>query len=157
MYDRILLPTDGSDPAVEASRHAIDLANRHDAALHVLYVVDHERLGRMAPDLGTEQIKEALSAEGERATSMVEERAARQNVTVEPVVREGPPAETIIEYADEEAVDVVVMGTTGRSGLDRLLLGSVAESVIQGTDAPVFLVKNGNGNDTSAEATDDHS
>lgn len=142
MYDRILLPTDGSDPAVEASRHAIDLANRHDADLDVLYVVDHERLGRMAPDLGTEQIREALTAEGERATAMVEERAAEDGVDVRKVVRDGPPAETIIGYADEEAVDVIVMGTTGRSGLDRLLLGSVAESVIQGTDVPVFLVKN---------------
>ncbi|MGM0605936.1 MAG: universal stress protein [Halobacteriota archaeon] len=141
VYDRILIPTDGSDAAVEASKHALDLAERHDADLDVLYVVDHERLGRMAPQLSTNQIREALAAEGERATSMVADKADQAGIDVKTVVREGIPADTIVEYAGEESIDVIVMGTTGRSGLDRLLLGSVAETVIQRTEMPVFLVK----------------
>ena len=68
MYDTVLFPTDGSETATEAAAHAIDLADRHDATLHVLYVVDHERVSRMAPKLGTDHIKETLQQEGERAT-----------------------------------------------------------------------------------------
>ena len=56
----MLFPTDGSDTATEAAVHAIDLASRHDAALHSLYVVDHERVSRMAPKLGTDHIKQTL-------------------------------------------------------------------------------------------------
>jgi len=141
VYDRILLPTDGSDAAIAAFEHALDLAERHGAELDILYVVDHERLGRMAPELGSEQIREALTAEGERATSMVAEKAAAANIDTKNIIREGIPAETIVEYAEGEDADVIVMGTNGRSGLDRLLLGSVAETVIKQTEIPVFLVK----------------
>ncbi|NUE02404.1 universal stress protein [Halorubraceae archaeon YAN] len=141
MYDRILIPTDGSEAAVEATAHALDLAKRHDASLDILNIVDHERLGRMAPQLGADQIRDALTAEGERATALVADKADRAGIDTKTIVRDGIPADTIVEYAENEGIDVIVMGTTGRSGLDRLLLGSVAETVIQQTQIPVFLVK----------------
>ncbi|MCL9817573.1 universal stress protein [Natronocalculus amylovorans] len=141
MYDRILIPTDGSEAAVEATAHALDLAKRHDASLDILNIVDHERLGRMAPQLGADQIRDALTAEGERSTALVADKADRAGIDTKTIVRDGIPADTIVEYAENEGIDVIVMGTTGRSGLDRLLLGSVAETVIQQTQIPVFLVK----------------
>jgi len=141
MYDTVLFPTDGSETATEAAVHAIDLADRHDASLHVLYVVDHERVSRMAPKLGTDHIKETLQQEGERATSEIADRAAAEDIETTTSLREGAPADTITTYAETVDADAIVMGTNGRSGMDRLLLGSVAERVIQTSDLPVTTVK----------------
>ena len=141
MYDTVLFPTDGSDTATEAAAHAIDLADRHDATLHVLYVVDHERVSRMAPKLGTDHIKETLQQEGERATSEIADQAANAGLETTTSLREGAPADIITSYAETVDADAVVMGTNGRTGMDRLLLGSVAERVIQTTELPVMTVK----------------
>jgi len=141
MYDTVLFPTDGSETATEAAVHAIDLAERHDANIHVLYVVDHERVGRMAPKLGTDHIKETLQQEGERTTSEIADRAAATGLETTTSIREGAPADVITDYADTVGADAIVMGTNGRTGMDRLLLGSVAERVIQTTDLPVTTVK----------------
>ena len=141
MYETILFPTDGSETATEAAVHAIDLADRHDADLHVLYVVDHERVSRMAPKLGTDHIKETLQQEGERATSEIADQAAEAGLETTTSLREGAPADVISTYADTVGADAIVMGTNGRTGMDRLLLGSVAERVIQTTDLPVTTVK----------------
>ena len=141
MYDTVLFPTDGSDTATEAAAHAIDLADRHDATLHVLYVVDHERVSRMAPKLGTDHIKETLQQEGERATSEIADKAASAGLETTTSLREGAPADIITSYAETVDADAVVMGTNGRTGMDRLLLGSVAERVIQTTELPVMTVK----------------
>jgi len=141
MYDTVLFPTDGSETATEAAVHAIDLADRHDATLHVLYVVDHERVSRMAPKLGTDHIKETLQQEGERATSEIADRGAAKDIETTTSLREGAPADVITSYADTVEADHIVMGTNGRTGMDRLLLGSVAERVIQTSDLPVTTVK----------------
>ena len=141
MYETVLFPTDGSETATEAAVHAIDLADRHDATLHVLYVVDHERVSRMAPKLGTDHIKETLQQEGERATGEIADRAAADAIETTTSLREGAPADVITSYADTVDADAIVMGTNGRSGMDRLLLGSVAERVIQTSDLPVTTVK----------------
>ena len=141
MYDTVLFPTDGSETATEAAAHAIDLADRHDATLHVLYVVDHERDSRTAPRLGTDHIKETLQQEGERTTSEIADQAAAAGLETTTSLREGAPADVITTYADTVEADAVVMGTNGRTGMDRLLLGSVAERVIQTSDLPVMTVK----------------
>jgi len=150
MYDTVLFPTDGSDTATEAAVHAIDLADRHDADLQILYVVDHERVSRMAPKLGTDHIKETLQQEGLRATNEIADRAAEAGLETTTSVREGAPADTITTYAETVDADAIVMGTNGRTGMDRLLLGSVAERVIQTTNLPVTTVKS-----PADDATDD--
>lgn len=141
MYDTVLFPTDGSDTATEAAVHAIDLADRHNAELQILYVVDHERVSRMAPKLGTDHIKETLQQEGQQATDEIANRAAEAGLETITSIREGAPADTITTYAETIGADAIVMGTNGRTGMDRLLLGSVAERVIQTTDLPVTTVK----------------
>jgi len=141
MYDTILFPTDGSETATEAAVHAIDLAGRHDAAFHALYVVDHKRVSRMAPKLGTDHIKETLQQEGETATSEIADEAAAAGLETTTAIREGAPADVITGYADTVDADAIVMGTNGRTGMNRLLLGSVAERVIQTTNLPVTTIK----------------
>ena len=95
----------------------------------------------MAPKLGTDHIKETLQQEGERTTSEIADRAAATGLETTTSIREGAPADVITDYADTVGADAIVMGTNGRTGMDRLLLGSVAERVIQTTDLPVTTVK----------------
>jgi nucleotide-binding universal stress UspA family protein len=138
MYDRILVPTDGSEGTEGAVDHAIDLATTYDAALHALYVVDTN----VHVDGSAAGTFDAIESAGRRAVDEVLERAEAAGVeTVEGAVVEGTPHRAILDYADEHAVDLVVMGTHGRTGLDRYLLGSVAEKVVRLSDAPVLTVR----------------
>lgn len=141
MYETVLFPTDGSEAASEAASHAIDLADKHDADMHILYVVDHERVSQMAPKLGSDHIKGTLQEEGERITDEVADAASSAGLDTVVSIREGAPGETITNYADDIDADSIVMGTNGRTGMDRLLMGSVAERVIQNSELPVMTVK----------------
>ncbi|MFC7046373.1 universal stress protein [Halobacteriaceae archaeon GCM10025711] len=137
MYDDILLPTDGSDGADAALDHAIDLARRYDATLHVLYVADTARYSTVTFE---DEVVDVL-ASGEMAVQEVVERAEADGVTVVDVVEQGDPVRTILDYVDQYDIDLVVMPTHGRRGADRLLLGSVTEKVIRAAKVPVFTVQ----------------
>jgi len=141
MYDRILLPTDGSNVMGDVIEHAVGLAAHHNATLHVLYVANTASLSDLPTDAGWENVTQALYREGENAVEAVETRAEEQGVTVVSDIREGVPAAEILQYADSQDCDIVVMGTHGRSGVGRLLLGSVAEKVVRSSDAPVLTVR----------------
>ncbi|MFB6122935.1 MAG: universal stress protein [Haloferacaceae archaeon] len=140
MYDNVLVPTDGSECANAAVDHALTLAERFDATLHALYVVDVRATHHSAPELGMEQIRESLEAQGEEATEYVASRARERGVNTVEAVEEGTPEDVIEEYVDTHDVDVVVMGTHGRTGLDRFLLGSVTERIVRTSDVPVLTV-----------------
>jgi nucleotide-binding universal stress UspA family protein len=139
MYDDVLLPTDGSEGARGAAEHAIELAATYDATLHTLYVVDTDVGTGTGAGIG--QVLDALEAAGETAIDRLVDRATEGGVTaVEGSVAQGPPHRVILEYVDDRGVDLVVMGTHGRTGLDRYLLGSVTEKVVRLSDAPVLTV-----------------
>lgn len=139
-YRRILVPTDGSGGAVAARGVGIDLAGAYTAPLHVLSVVNVANLG---PNVhSTVQIDELE----ERATRDVDEAVdAAERASVEAVgtVEHGNPVHRVVgEYVDDRDIDLVVMGTHGRTGLDRQLLGSVAERTIRTAPVPVLVVPN---------------
>lgn len=138
MYDAICFPTDGSDAANAALEHALDLATTYDAKLYVLYVADTNR--DSVTTLGT-TVVDALVEEGEATVEAVEKRAADRGIDVLADVVQGDPSQAIVEYVDDRDVDLVVMGTHGRRGLDRYLLGSVTERVIRTVDVPVLVVR----------------
>jgi nucleotide-binding universal stress UspA family protein len=140
MYDRILLPTDGSDAMASVVEHAAGLAAHHGATLQALYVANTTSLSDLPADAGWENVTEALHREGETAVAAVEDRAAEHEVPVESEIREGSPATEILEHTAETDCDLVVMGTHGRSGVDRLLLGSVAERVVRSSAVPVLTI-----------------
>jgi nucleotide-binding universal stress UspA family protein len=136
MYDRILLPTDGSEEATAVADVATEIAAVHDATVSVLNVADTTR------DSVTNvrgQVVDALVQEGERIVDAVEERARNRGVSVETDVLQGDPSPTIVEYAREYDIDLVVMPTRGRRGLERVLLGSVTERVISSAPVPVLV------------------
>ncbi len=139
MYDAVLLPTDGSAGTRAAVEHAIDHAKQYDAALHVLYVVD-ARIG-VARETTPEAVFEELEDQGRRAIESVQSQARGADVeTVEGAVARGDPHQAILDYVTAEDIDLVVMGTHGRTGLDHYLIGSVTEKVVRLSDVPVLTV-----------------
>lgn len=134
MIEEVLIPTDGSDEAGVAIDHGLDLAKRFDATAHVLHVVDVQKT-ETAPH------SEAWHQRGEEYVASVADDASREGITVETEIKTGYPADCILAYADEYSIDLVAMGTHGRTGVRRYVLGSVAESVIRLADVPVLTVR----------------
>ncbi|MFB6109911.1 MAG: universal stress protein [Halodesulfurarchaeum sp.] len=141
LYQRILVPTDGSAASRPAIDHAVELAAVHDATIHAVYVLNFASFSGVPTEGSWEGVTEALEHEGEEALSDVVEAASIRSVPVERVTLEGRPSRRIVEYATEADCDLIVMGTHGRGGLDRLLLGSVAERVVRSAPIPVMTVQ----------------
>jgi len=133
MFDNILVPTDGSDCAWTAVRYAEDLAARYDATIHVLCVVDSHTLE-------DDPHRQQLEDESAELVASVRSDIAAATGTVEGAVRTGIPHREIIEYATQQDVDLVAMGTHGRTGVERYLLGSVTQKVVRLSDVPVLTV-----------------
>ncbi|WP_338738816.1 universal stress protein [Haloplanus salilacus] len=139
MYETILLPVDGSAGAAAATEHAVDLAKAHGATLHVLYVVD-VRMSPIGTDASHADVMELVEASTERPTADALDRAETAGVEAVEVIRHGVPSQRIGEYADAEDVDLIVMGTHGRTGVAHVVLGSVADRVVRTADTPVLTV-----------------
>lgn len=141
MYDRVLLATDGSEPSVAAAEHAVDVAGTYGAALHAVFVVD---TGTGALTVSKNEVRDALRDLGREtgadALRDVDARAEAASVELVTDVLEGRPDERILGYVDENGVDLVVMGTHGRTGIERRLTGSVAERVVREAPVPVVTV-----------------
>jgi nucleotide-binding universal stress UspA family protein len=152
MFDRIVIATDGSDSVRRAVHVALDLADRFDAEVHALYVVDEGEV-ESAPERVRDDMREALREDGEAALDDVADAAAGG---VETAVREGHPASVIGEYAREQDADVVATGTRGRHGENRFLIGSVAERVVRTCPVPVLTVRQleDSGAETTGAAAD---
>ncbi|GAA0285149.1 universal stress protein [Halobacterium noricense] len=136
MYSTILVPTDGSEGASEAVGVGLALAERFDAEVHALYVVD-ERFVATEFDL----VVEEAHAEAERALDHAGRQCEDGGIIVEKHLRTGLPHEEILDAAGDYDADLVVMGKHGRSGLDRFLsVGSVTERVVRRAEVQVTTV-----------------
>jgi len=141
MYDRILVPTDGSDHASRAADHAALLAETFDATVDLVTVVDLDAAaGPFSAGGVDEGYVEQLTDSGRETLGDAESRFDRVG-TVETAVLTGSPAEAILGHAADHDVDLVCMGTHGRSGLGRYLTGSVAERVLRQASVPVMTVR----------------
>lgn len=141
MYNRILVPTDGSETGEAAIQHAIELAAAHDAMLYAIYVVNTASYGGLPMETSWEGVRDVLTDEGNAALDRVEDLAG--DLLGETSIVDGSPASRIVAFADDHDCDLIVMGTHGRSGVDRLLLGSVAERVVRTSAVPVLTVRVG--------------
>jgi len=146
MYETILVPTDGSAGAATAAAHAIDLAKIHGATVHALYVVD-VRMSPISADMDHDEVIELVDETGERPTASILDRAEDAGVPAVEAIRLGVPHRVIEEYAADEGVDLVVMGTHGRTGIEHALVGSVTERVVRTLDVPVLTVHPGSARD----------
>lgn len=140
MYDDILVPTDGSGGTAETVAHALDIATPRDATVHALSVVDR-RVYLSAEKEQQDAILDSLTDSAEDAVAAVEEQAADADVRSTSAVRDGVPHSEILRYADEEDIDLIVIGTHGRTGRDKLVnMGSVTERVVENASQPVLVV-----------------
>jgi len=140
MYDAILVPTDGSEGTAKTLDHAVEMARRYDAAIHALAVVDERQFEQLDGDSKYET-QVTLEENCERAVDSVRQRADAEGVPVEKAVRQGVPSQRIVEYAAENGIDVIVMGTHGRSDHERIAtVGSVTQRVVENASVPVFVV-----------------
>ena len=140
MYDDILLPTIGSPGGERAVAEAIELAELTGARLHVLYVVEDDPRKGLS-DGRWETIQEALRSEGRNVVEDVAGDATAAGIETVTHVGEGRADEAITEYASEEGIDAIVMGTHARTGVNKFLLGSVTENVIRRAEQPVLVVR----------------
>lgn len=139
MYERILVPTDGSDGTSRVLAHAADLARIHDSTLDFVYVVNTAAFANLPMETSWEGVRESLQDEGE--TVLDEAERAVEEVPSERHVLEGGPSREIVAYAEQSGADLVVMGTHGRGGINRILLGSVAERVVRSSPIPVLTIR----------------
>ncbi|WP_318569311.1 universal stress protein [Salinigranum marinum] len=141
MYETILVPTDRSAGSELAVEHAVDLARRYDATLHLVSVIDTDVVNHYAGVDAIEGVEGALEAQGVDALDAAAARAAAAGVATERHVVEGRPHEAIVDAVAMVGADLVVMGTERKSGEYRRLLGSVTERVVRVADVPVHVVK----------------
>ncbi|SHG83756.1 universal stress protein [Halobaculum gomorrense] len=130
----IVVATDGSDPAAAAVEAAIGLAAGTGARLHACTVVNPFPTGQKLTDLRDHR------EEAEERVKSIASRAEEAGVDAVATLREGVPADELLACVDEVGADVVVVGTHGRGGARRVLLGSVAEAIVRTADVPVLVV-----------------
>lgn len=139
MFDEVLIPTDGSESAERAARYGQVLSEAYDATVHVLSVVDE----RDYDGVETDRVDAGKSAAEQQANDAVDAVAALvgDHGTVRTQITVGVPSEEILRYVADEGIDLVAMGTHGRTGAERFVIGSVAERVVRHADVPVLTVR----------------
>ena len=140
MYSRIVLPTDGSPNAEAAAKRAINLASHFDADLSVIAVIESGPLGSLSLPGQKQSPESSLTEAAESFVADLVSDAEAHNLTVTKEILHGLPVSEICTYAEEIDADLIVMGSRGSGGFDRMLLGSVAEGVSRYVDIDVLLV-----------------
>ena len=146
-FDTLLVPTDGSDPAEAAARRGFDLADALEANVHVLSVADSSVATGTGYSGDSTRVRERLRETARARATALEERASARGLEATATIREGIPAKEIVDAAADHDVDAIVMGTAGRSGVSRAIVGSVTDKVVRTASVPVFTV--------APDATDD--
>jgi len=144
MYENILIPVDGSEVSNHAAEEGFKLALKLGSKISLVYVVDYSLLN--IPDAETaitniEVLRRNFTEHGEKLLSMLEKSAKDKGLEVKKAIREGDVHDEIITAAEEAKAGLIIMGTHGRRGLNRLLLGSVAESVARRAHCAVLLIR----------------
>ncbi|MGD8736008.1 MAG: universal stress protein, partial [Anaerolineae bacterium] len=141
MYQRILLALDGSDVAEQALPYAVIQAERFGAELILLRVVEPFPLVRGLSQGDLARIRDQTQEWARSYLEGVAKTAIERGVPVEMATVEGRPNEVILQFAETNQVDLIVICTRGRSGLSRWLMGSVADRVVRGAQVPILLVR----------------
>jgi len=144
---KILLPTDGSENAEKAGEYAISLADISGADIIVLNVIDTYYLNALPQQDLRESLNKELRADGKRAVEKfkanLEESQCQgycKNIQFKVLIKEGKPADVIINTIDEEGVDQVIIGKSGKHGIEKFLLGQTTERVVRESKVPVNVI-----------------
>ena len=144
MLKRILIATDGSQPSMRAAQTAVSIGKKAGASVTAVYVMDVQRLAQLPGYAAMPGIKdnlmELMLKEGSEAMEEIGDMARDAGVAYEKKVAEGDPGEELLKLCSDPGFDLIVMGTIGKSGMKRFLLGSVAEKVVRHSCVPVLVV-----------------
>lgn len=144
IFRKILVPVDGSRYSLNAACLAARLGRLHGSELRIFHVIDETLLGQLArfSDKQKETVREELKSSAQAFLGDMRCEVHHEIViTSELIIREGIPHEVILQEASSWGADLIVMGKLGRRGVSQVLLGSVAERVIEFAEVPVLVVK----------------
>ncbi len=141
MYKRILLPLDGSPLAEQALPHAIAMAERFQSELVLLRVLIPLPRPPTTAEAALQRVEKTMAVFVHEYLERVAASVQERGITVQMVTIEGRPHVQIIQYAENNQVDLIVMCTRGQSGLSRWLMGNVSDRVVRGAGLPVMLVR----------------
>ena len=144
---KILVAFDGSEHAIKTLDFALDLAEKCSADVTILSVSHHSTtpIGMITTPVPGEILetysKELMDSTAKVLSDAVEKAREKTNLKIEPKLMEGRPADTIVQVAEEEKFDLIVLGSRGLSGIKRFFLGSVSNEVVNQAKCPVLVVK----------------
>ncbi|MBR1611838.1 MAG: universal stress protein [Methanobrevibacter sp.] len=139
MYKKILVPTDGSEFAKKAQQHALFLAKVSGAEIIAVSVTENNFVNGLPLDDEIYQLNQILNERSEENLKEFD-KLNEDDLKITHVIREGSPARVILEVAKEGDVDLIVMGSSGKSGFDRFIMGSVADKVVNSAKCAVLVV-----------------
>ena len=140
MYKKILVPTDGSEFAKKAQKHALFLSKVSGAEIIAISVTENNFVNGLPLDDEVYQLNQLLKQRSEDNIKEFEEMDETSGIKFHGIIREGSPAKTILEVAKEEDIDLIVIGSSGKSGFDRFIMDSVAEKVVNAAKCAVLVI-----------------
>ncbi len=139
---QILIATDGSETANEAADFAIEMFGCSGAKVYAVYVIDTTPYRSVSLDkIWSKETLDEFERAGHEATSYIENAGKTVGVDVESRVLKGHPAEKIVTFAEDNNIDMIVVGSLGKGGYEKVLLGSVSEKVVRHAKVPVMVVR----------------
>jgi nucleotide-binding universal stress UspA family protein len=144
IFRKIMVATDGSELVKRAVHTAIEIARLSEAKLYAVHVITpggYDSITTSRNEKWKRTIEEQLMTEGREATAYVENAGRTANVEVESVILEGSPANEILDFAERKYIDLIVVGTHGKTAIQRFLIGSVSENVVRHSKRAVVVVR----------------
>jgi len=140
---KILLPTDLSSASISAFKYAKSLAEKYGATIYVLHVLENipPVLSIRSLDLTLERLEKNMEENAKNQLEKIVKENLKTKNKVQTFIRKGVVDDEIIKFAEEKKVDLIVMGTHGRTGIELTILGSIAEKVVRKAKCPVLTVK----------------
>ncbi len=140
---KILFPTDFLEGTADAVPYAVDLAKKYNARLYILHVIYEvtKATGLYVPHVTLDELYSSMEEEAAKEIEKAYREELRGFNDVEYIIKKGIPYEEIINFASDEGIDLIVIGTHGRKGLDKLFFGSTAEKVIKHAHCPVMTIR----------------
>ena len=143
VFKKILFPTDFSVASDYAMSYAISMAKRYKAKFFLLHVVDttYDISGFYIPHISAEKLMQEMEDAAEKKLTNIRSAISRRIKTCEIVVKSGIPHKEILKFAKDKGIDMIIMGTHGKAGLDHLLFGSTTERVLRQASCPVLTIR----------------
>lgn len=139
---KILIATDGSETAKEAVDFGLEMAGCSGAKIYAVYVIDTTPYRSVPLDqIWSKNVLDEFEREGHEATSYVENVAKAYGTEAESRVLKGDPAEKILTFAEDNGIDMIIVGSFGKGRYERLVIGSVSEKIVRHAKVPVLIVR----------------